>query len=237
MFADLCEWAKLRIITTFGMSMNESHTTPILYSFRRCPYAMRARMIIALCDFRVALREVVLRDKPASLLASSAKATVPVLVLPSGKVLDESMEIIRWVLERNVADGLATLTDKQTTLGLQIIERNDGPFKHHLDRAKYPDRYDDVDPLEHRKKASKFIAYLEDLLTQNTYLVCNSPSWADISVFPFIRQFANHDTKWFDSLECPKVKNWLQGWLESPSFKGIMRKYKQWSHGDQELYF
>ena len=186
---------------------------PVLYSFRRCPYAMRARMSILREGYEVELREVVLRDRPEHMMEISPKGTVPVLLLLDGTVIEESLEIMQHVLGWELSEEEA-----------RWVERNDEEFKFHLDRYKYPNRYDDVDEMEHRTLAS---AYLSDLDTR----LSESPAFTsqlNDALFPFVRQFANHDRDWFDAQPWANVHAWLAEHLESDEFKRCMKKEKQW---------
>lgn len=210
---------------------------PILYSFRRCPYAMRARMAIAASGQTCALREVVLRNKPSEMLAASPKGTVPVLVLPDGEVIDESLDIMWWALGRSDPQGwLTPLKDARDDL-MALIAENDGPFKDALDRYKYPPRYDNADPLPHRARGLEFLEKLNARLLNGTYLYGNDFTVADAAIAPFIRQFANTDRDWFDALELSDVQNWLQSILESDRFLGVMHKYPAWENGKDEPIF
>ena len=195
--------------------------TPILWTFRRCPYAMRARMALHLADITYDHREVALRNKPNAMLDVSPKGTVPVLVLPDGRVLEESLEIIRWALPDAAIDTAFT----------DII---DGPFKHHLDRYKYKSRYDttaqrgDVD-LNHRAQAIDCLGVFETAFTTSDHLDTSALHLTDIATFPFIRQFAATEPAWWATqTELPKVRAWLSAWLESPSFAAIMQKHPLW---------
>ena len=194
---------------------------PILYSFRRCPYAIRARMSIVRRGFKVEHREVILRDRPAHMMQISPKGTVPVLLLPDGTVIEESLEIMQYVLDWQ-------LSEEETIW----IERNDFEFKFHLDRYKYPNRYEDIDVLEQRNAALKFLEDLDANL-QNIGLNDN----LNDSLFPFVRQFANHDRDWFDIQPWTNVHNWLASNLESEEFKICMNKNKQWFEGDSPVVF
>ncbi|HAN88548.1 MAG TPA: glutathione S-transferase, partial [Erythrobacter sp.] len=167
-------------------------TEPVLYSFRRCPYAMRARMALRIGGASYEHREVVLRDKPAEMLEVSPKGTVPVLVAGPAEVIEESRDIMRWALVRSDPEGWLERDDPE------LIETNDGPFKHHLDRYKYATRYDDVDPAQHRTAALDILRRLDERLSQSAYLRGETRGFADIAIFPFIRQFANTDRDWFD---------------------------------------
>ena len=208
---------------------------PILYSFRRCPYAMRARMAFYHAGITCELREVVLREKPAAMLALSPKATVPVLQLPDGTVLEESLEIMRWALDQNDPDGWLDADDLVTQ---QLIDQNDQEFKDYLDGYKYSARYENVDPLVERGKAERILADLNQRVAQASYLCGDKPSLADYAIFPFIRQFAYVDMDWFKSSPYSHLVSWLEGFLESEIFLGVMKKYKQWSPQDEEtVYF
>jgi glutathione S-transferase len=195
---------------------------PILYSFRRCPYAMRARMSIVRETYEVELREVVLRDRPDHMMEISPKGTVPVLLLPDGTVIEESLEIMQHVLDWK-------LSEEET----HWVDRNDNEFKFHLDRYKYPNRYDDVDETEQRTLAS---AYLSDLDAR----LAEGPAFAsqlNDALFPFVRQFANHDRDWFDAQPWANVHAWLSRHLESNEFKRCMKKEKPWQPGTETVHF
>lgn len=181
---------------------------PILYSFRRCPYAMRARMAIVRTNFEVEHREVILRDRPEHMMEISPKGTVPVLLLADGTVIEESLEIMEYVQSW-----------KLTADEREWINRNDDEFKFHLDRYKYPNRYEDVDKIHHRTEASVFIQDLDNEIPTGNL---------SDAIFPFIRQFANHDREWFDSQAWNNVHKWLAGNLSSDEFKICMIKHSQW---------
>ena len=193
--------------------------TPILYSFRRCPYAMRARLAITLSQTRVELREIILRDKPAAMLATSPKGTVPVLVLGE-EVVEESLDIMKWALADHPLGALASED-------AELIAFNDGPFKSALDRTKYATRFPGTDPNAEREKARKFIATLEARLS-GPWLGGDTESLADYAILPFIRQFANIDATWFAGQPYPHVQKWLGDFLASPLFQSIMNKYERW---------
>lgn len=207
---------------------------PLLYSFRRCPYAMRARLGIAFAGITVELREIVLRDKPTHMLEISPKGTVPVLQLPSGQVIEESIEILEWALNQNDPQGLLN-TD--LVHANKLIQQNDNEFKYWLDRYKYSDRYPEKSQLEYQQQGEKFLQVLEELLARNTYLLGEKISKADIAIMPFVRQFAHVDRAAFAALPYPKVQQWLADWLEHPTFLAVMEKYKPWQEGDERLVF
>jgi len=199
---------------------------PILYSFRRCPYAIRARMALHYSGVQLELREVLLKDKPPSMLAVSAKGTVPVLILPDGQVLDESYDVMRWALNQQDMDhwwngSLEAEID-------ELIRLNDKEFKTHLDHYKYFDRFP-MQPMEYyRVQAEKFLVVLEEKLTAQKYLMAETISFADVAVFPFIRQFAFVDKSWFDNTPYPKLQCWLNSFLSSELFSAVMEKYPVW---------
>lgn len=203
--------------------------TPILYSFRRCPYAMRARIALRQAGMRVELREIVLRDKPQAFLDVSPSASVPCLV--GEKVLDESLDIMHWALEQNDPDGWLDMPEDWRGW----VERNDGPFKQALDRTKYETRYPGTDPHEQRKLACVYLADLDQQL-QKGWLF-GKPTLADYAILPFVRQFAFIDKDWFDQQAWPNLQSWLEEFLISDHFTGMMEKYAQWHEGDDPVYF
>lgn len=206
---------------------------PILFSFRRCPYAMRARMALLVSETPVRLREVVLRDKPEEMIEVSPKATVPVLLPEEGRVIDESLAIMIWALERN--DPHDWLDNKQASLDL--IREADSGFKDNLDRYKYPTRYEGVDPVEQRDAGLVFLRKLDEMIAPHGQLLGAEPRLADYAIFPFVRQFANTDRAWFDGLPLPALQKWLEGHLTSDLFATTMTKYPQWKTGDPEPVF
>lgn len=201
-------------------------TLPILYSFRRCPYAMRARLAIASSAISIELREVVLRNKPPQLLDISPKGTVPVIQLPDGKIIEESLDIMYWALSQH--DKNNWLKNGSAEAIQQLIQCNDGEFKYYLDRYKYADRYPENDEQYYRKKAEVFITELEKRLSQHTFLCGENCSPADMAIFPFIRQFSNVNHDWFQSSKYQNLKQWLNRHLESDLFLSIMEKYPAW---------
>lgn len=204
---------------------------PVLYSFRRCPYAMRARMALWAAGVTVELREVKLSAKPPALLAASPKGTVPVLVLADGSVIDQSLDIMRWALAQ--ADPEGWLAGDDTAL----IATFDGPFKHHLDRAKYPGRYDEDGITDHRAAALALLAPLEVRLAEAPFLCGENRTLTDIALFPFIRQFAAIDPAWFTAQPLPHLQGWLERLLASDLFAAIMPKFAPWQEGDAPVVF
>ena len=181
---------------------------PQLYSFRRCPYAMRARLALYGSGMEVELREVVLRDKPVELQELSPKATVPVLVTVEGQVIDESLDIMLWALGQSDPEKWL-LQGTELKKAIALIDQNDGEFKHWLDHYKYADRFPEYPASYYREQAEMFIAQLEQKLTSQRYLMADRLSVADVAIFPFIRQFAHVDILWFDQAPYPKVQSWL----------------------------
>ncbi len=211
-----------------------SEALPILYSFRRCPYAMRARMAIAVSDIRCELREVSLRDKPPSMIEASQKGTVPVLKLLDGAVIDESIDVMHWALGQNDPYGWRSINMKEANA---LIEENDGQFKHHLDRYKYSTRYEGADKLIHRDEGVKFLKKLDDRLQNSAFLFGEAPSFADIAIFPFVRQFRIADPDWFDKEPFAKLQSWLRTCTEMQLFQRAMIKHDPWKDGDKPIYY
>jgi glutathione S-transferase len=201
---------------------------PILYSFRRCPYAMRARLALVVSGTQCELREVKLAAKPEAMLDASPKGTVPVLVLPDGRVIDESLDIMRWALGVNDPEGWLARDDAA------LIARNDGPFKRDLDRYKYPDRHG-ADPLIHRANGLAFLNELEERLAGAGQLCEEVRGLADAAIMPFVRQFAAVDRKWFDAQPIPHVQSWLTHHVNSPLFEAVMVRMQPWVHGDEPV--
>jgi len=206
-----------------------------LYSFRRCPYAMRARLAVLFTGLHVELREVTLKNKPAQMLAISPKGTVPVLRLADGAVIDESWDIMVWALEQQDPQGLldATVLDQANAL----IEQNDNEFKYWLDRYKYADRHVEMTQAEYRQRGEAFLQVLESLLESRAYLFGDAQTIADIGVMPFVRQFAHVDRDVFSQLPYPNLQRWLQGWLAHPLFLQTMIKLPVWQEGDEVVVF
>ncbi len=201
------------------------HTTlPVLYSFRRCPYAIRARLAIAYAGICVELREVALKNKPPQLLALSPKATVPVLQLENSAVIDESLDIMRWALAHNDPEHWLAIDEA----GNQLIEWNDGAFKYFLDRYKYADRYPEFAASAYRQQAEPFLAGLESRLGCFRHLCGNDFSLADAAIFPFVRQFAGVDEEWFQNSRYQRLKQWLETLLNAGLFKRVMVKHPVW---------
>ena len=203
---------------------------PILYSFRRCPYAIRARMVLSYMEVSVELREVLLNERPQSLYKISSKGTVPVLLLKDGKVLDESLDIMRWAIKQ----GEQKLYEDKLNEQNQLIKYNDTKFKYWLDKYKYHVRYLEHSREYYQRKCSKTLAEYDMRLRENAYLMGDRIGLADIAIFPFIRQCANVDQNWFNN-KYPNLNRWLEIWKQSRLFKSVMMKYNQWKLGDELL--
>ncbi len=211
---------------------------PILYSFRRCPYAMRARLAIVASGLQVELREVVLRNKPQALRDISPKATVPVLDLHNQKVIDESIDIMLWALNNNDPNNWLLPADhSKYHLLTTLIENNDGEFKHWLDRYKYADRFPEHSELYYREQAEVTLTKLESLIRENGCLLNTNYTLADIALLPFIRQFSAVDREWFNNAPYPNIRKWLDAFCQSTLFSQIMTKYPAWQQGDEVTHF
>ncbi|WP_424942672.1 glutathione S-transferase [Aliiroseovarius crassostreae] len=200
---------------------------PILYSFRRCPYAIRARLAIASSGVQVELREILLRDKPEAFLAASPSATVPCLVTEDGSI-DESLDVMIWAL--NQADPEHLLDMPQA--GHDLIAQFDGPFKQALDHTKYAVRHPDKNPEAERARAMHILAELEVQLAEHPWLYGDVPRLADLAILPFVRQFAMIDKTRFDGEATPGVRRWLDRFLTGPRLQNVMTKYAPWAEGD-----
>ena len=201
---------------------------PILYSFRRCPYAMRARIALLQAEIQVELREGVLRDRPEHMMKISPKGTVPVLLLPDGTVLEESLDIMLWALDEAWLVG-----DWK-----DLVDGNDGDFKYHLDRYKYNNRYENpLPPEEHRSHVLSFLESYDRRLKASSYLCGDACTIADLVLAPFVRQFANTNRAWFDDLPLPNLHAWLSMMLEDELFRNCMVKHPQWKLGDEPVMF
>ncbi|PHR57693.1 MAG: glutathione S-transferase [Robiginitomaculum sp.] len=203
-----------------------------LYSFRRCPYAMRARMGLHISGVDYEHREILLRDKPSQMLEVSPKGTVPVLILQDGTVIDESFDIMLWALKQNDPENWLTHTPLDTIRPL--IETITTDFKHHLDRYKYASRYNEGDTrasidLSHREQACNILQTFEDTLSASPFLMGEKACLADYAIFPFIRQFSNVEREWWDSKPFPYIHAWLENFLASEIFKAIMKKHPIWA--------
>ena len=198
---------------------------PLLYTYRRCPYAMRARMALLQTGVNYVPLEITLREKPAPMLAASPKGTVPVLVLPGGAVLEQSLDIMAWAFAQT-GDAQGWWARAQTPENLALQAACDGPFKHHLDRCKYPERFADAHGREHHRAQALqvLLQALEARLREAPQLGGSAPCASDIGIFPFVRQLAATDPAWWATLPLAAVQAWLSAWLADPLFERAMRK-------------
>ena len=215
-------------------------TNDILYSFRRCPYAIRARWALLICKIKVEIREIDLKNKPLDFLNKSKTKTVPILIKKDSEVIEESLEIILWALSESKRGNikLIYLPDNKKKDIFEIINENDNEFKYHLDRFKYSTRYHDINEEFHFTNAIKFIKRCNELLAENKYFFGDSPTIADWSIWPFIRQFriACESQKRTDYFE-PSIKNWLDSFENNGKFKSLMNKYELWEPNSRKNYF
>lgn len=208
---------------------------PVLYSYRRCPYAMRARMAIMASGLQVEQREIVFWDKPGEMLAASPKGTVPVLILPDGEVVDESRDIMLWaLLQSDRLSWLQLETEEDFAEMMALIDVCDNAFKTHLDHYKYAERFPEALPEVYRLRGEGFLQALEELLTHSysvsKVLALNGKqiSMTDIALFPFVRQFAHVDKPWFEQSAYTHLNRWLQQHLEAEYFTSIMKNRPVW---------
>lgn len=208
---------------------------PLLYSFRRCPYAMRARWAVRVSGVAVQLQEVALRDKPAAMLTASPKGTVPVLVLPGGQVIDESLDIMRWALAQHDPENWLQPATGTLAEMLALIAACERDFKPHLDRAKYATRYsaewDNTEPdpatafaAQHFGKVLLFLQKLDERLQTSAYLYGTRPALADFAIVPFVRQFARHEPLRVEAAAPATVMDWMNRLLARADFEAVMRK-------------
>ena len=202
--------------------------TPILYSFRRCPYAMRARLALRVSGVAYEHREVALKAKPAEMLAASPKGTVPVLCLPTGEVLAQSQDIMLWALQQHDPQSWLPTTPDAWELAHAGIALNDGEFKDHLDRYKYPQRFGLVDGLLHRTQATDLLMRWQSSLQKQSFLSGDRWGLLDACVAPFVRQFARTDRAWFDAQPWPQLVRWLVAFENSEAFLAVMDKQPLW---------
>ena len=216
------------------MDINRKY--PILYTFRRCPYAMRARLAIKASRLIVEIREVKLKNKPEELLNISPKATVPVLYISSKKIIEESLDIMKWALEIN--DPLKLLEQEKLNR-IEVhntLNKLENDFKQNLDRYKYSSRFDQPNPELYRDKNLKILNEFNNLLQHNKGIYSSHLSLLDYAIFPFVRQFRNVNSVWFDSLELKFLKSWLYELIDSDEFSSIMKKYEIWKPNQKPIY-
>jgi glutathione S-transferase len=208
----------------------------VLYSFRRCPFAIRARMALLQGGVEVELREVALGNKPQALLDVSPKATVPVLVLANGTVIDQSLDIMRWALALSGANHW--LEHANTPEQEALVALNDGLFKQALDAYKYPERHPEQTAQAHRSSGEQvLVAQLEERLKLNSFLAGQAAGFSDLAIFPFIRQWAAVDRAWFAESQWVHVRRWLEAWLVHQAFAVAMQKFSVWKPDETKTVF
>ncbi|MFT5212167.1 MAG: glutathione S-transferase [Flavobacterium sp.] len=232
-------------LLTHSATMYSMKNRPILYTFRRCPYAIRARMGLAYAGIDYEHREVVLKNKPAEMITLSPKGTVPVLSHAEQRCLDEncldescldeSIDILLWALSQRDPEGWMGFNDGQLDEMAKLIKQNDFEFKAHLDHYKYADRFPEYRQQEYRDRCELFLQILETRLNKHRFLFASRVSYADIAILSFIRQFSKVDEIWFDQSPYLKLKAWLDELTHSPLFLSIMKKYKAWNPGDEPI--
>ena len=211
---------------------------PILYSLRQCPYAMRARIGLLLAQQSVMLRDIVMTNIPKEMLTTSPKGEVPVLVLDDGTVIDESIDIMRWALNKNDPQDLLYIRHSNLIEEIQnFIQHNDNEFVEALKKYKAASRYHDAAEVERRQQCENFITDIEGRLSIQDYIFGDKPSLADYAILPFIRQFSRVDRKWYLQSPYPKLRSWLEGHYQNPLFSKAMKKYPQWLNAKEEIIF
>jgi glutathione S-transferase len=206
-----------------------------LYSFRRCPYAMRARLALYYSNIQCVIREVDLKNKPASLIAISPKGTVPVLQLPEERVIEESLDIMHYALEQHDPEQLSLSYNPSAKF---IISDNDNKFVKLLHRYKYFDKYPEQTQVQYRVQAEELFLIKYEIMLQNNQFLLGKKSLADLAILPFIRQFALVDEDWFFSSKYTNINRWLNGFIKNDSFEAIiMAKYSPWKEGDDNVFF
>ena len=203
---------------------------PILYSFRRCPYAIRARLALQVSGVRYTLREVSLRNKPASMLEASPKGSVPVLVLPNGHVIDESWSIMLWALRQHDPENWLGKQQNSIPDAAPLVAVNDKEFKRALDLYKYASRHPEHPPAYYRAQGERFLLALENRLRSHPHLLGPRYSIADAAILPFIRQFAGVDPEWFAQSPYPRLRDWTAMHLNTPLFEAVMQKHAVWKN-------
>ena len=216
--------------------MDANKKYPILYSFRRCPYAMRARLAIKASGLIVEIREVELKNKPKEFLNITPKATVPIVCISSKQIIEESLDIMEWALKIN--DPLKLLkNEKLNKIEIRsILNKLENEFKQNLDRYKYSSRFDLPNPKLYRDKNLQTLNEFNNLLQNNKGICSSHLSLLDYAVFPFIRQFRNVNSVWFDSLELKFLQTWLYELIDSDEFSSIMKKYEIWKPNQKPIY-
>jgi glutathione S-transferase len=214
----------------------ETDNNHILYSFRRCPFAIRARLSIYFSNHRCQIREITLKNKPEEFLKISSDATVPVLLTEDGKIIEESLDIMKWYLLKN--DPLDIMRPYNDEAADELIDFFDNDFKFHLDRYKYSSRFDPQKKNEHRNAAVKILSKLENKMNDSAYIHRDKISIYELSILPFVRQFMLADINWYESeFDYKKIKLSLSRLIESSAFIVTMRKYNEWTFSREEVQY
>ena len=229
--------AAQKVTNEILMAAQHLRDFPILYSFRRCPYAMRARAAIIVSDIRVELREIVLRGKPSTMLAASPKGSVPVLVLRNGSVIDESWDIMLWALRLHDPQAWLGQDERYAQAALPWVIENDSTFKHNLDCYKYPERFPGQPQSAYRNACEQFLQRLEQRLSATPCLLGKTFTLADAALLPFVRQFAAVDEAWFATAPYPALRAWLDKFTRSELFAKVMQKFPVWKPGIEPIIF
>lgn len=213
-------------------------TLPILYSLRNCPYAMRARLAIYKSGLSIELRDIVLKNKPQEMLTASPKGTVPTVVLADGRVIDESFDVMLWALNLSDPQQLMRSSAENIQTGMiALVQQFDSEFKTSLEAYKCAKRYHESNVIECRQACEVLLALLEQRLQQHGFIIDDQESLADIAILPFIRQFAKVDRPWFKQAPYPKLRQWLEQYLQSAMFTKVMAKYPLWEAGQPVTVF
>ncbi|WNC69696.1 glutathione S-transferase [Thalassotalea nanhaiensis] len=227
---------------SINKSRAKTDALPILYSLRNCPYAMRARVAIFKAKHTVLLRDLVLSNKPEEMLIASPKATVPVVVLENGTVIEESLDVMLWALNKSDPDDLLrnkvnSGVDNSLSEMLNLINEFDNDFKDSLEQYKCAKRYKETNVVECRERCELYIKMLEQRLTSHAFLMSDKESLLDIALMPFIRQFARVERQWYLQSPYPKLRQWLNNYLQSPMFTKVMAKYPLWKDTHEDVLF
>ena len=215
--------------------MSVLKNAPILWSFRRCPFAIRARLALVASGQRVQLREILIREKPFTFLVTSPKGTVPVLDLRDGKIIDESRDIMFWALVQNDPEGWLNIWHRHPDMVELFFDKLDGPFKNDLDRYKYASRFDRSVARLHRDDGAQFLVTMNAMLEQTGVLSGSNLGIMDFASLPFVRQFRLTDPEWFDAQSWRHLSRWLNSFLHSKLFHEVMHKYVPWQEGTDEI--
>ena len=225
-----------RTVLQHWYTQEKKLSTPILYSFRRCPYCMRAHMALKYAGPEIILREVELSNLPPEALAVSPHATVPSLVIRDDEFMDESWDIVKWAVRQNDPDNWLGENNEYLQESEMLVETNDYSFKEDLDHYKYADRHPDHPMEYYRARCEEFLEELEEMFDENAFLLTDRITIADIAVFPFVRQFAKVDIDWFERAPYPKLQHWLSNMLDTEWFKEAFKKHEIWNSGSEDVY-